>query len=244
MSAHELSQGLTDEYYTPPSVFKALNCGRFNMDVAAPQNHFEAFVDAEVYVSSMGLEIDWIGFIWCNPPFGKRGSKLPWVNKVADHGNGLLLMPDRTSTDWWVRAAKECINFLTTYDKIKFVGPYGVKPVGKDGKEVNAPGTGNTIFAFGKRALEAVRTAEANGFGMTHKGVTTIVLIGCSPSWVDVIEIAVNRHNGQATVQAVYEEVERLAPDKIQGNVHWKEKIRQKLQEHFTRVDKGVYKNN
>lgn len=244
MSAHELSQGLTDEYYTPPSVFKALNCGRFNMDVAAPQNHLEAFVDAEIYVSSMGLEIDWIGFVWCNPPFGKRGSKLPWVQKLGEHGNGLLLMPDRTSADWWQWAARNCVDFLTAYDKIKFVGPYGAKPIGKNGTLVDAPGTGNTIFAFGERGLEAVHRAEENNFGMTHRGVPTIILVGVSPTWVGVIEIAMNRRNGRASIKDIYDEVERLAPDKIQGNMHWKEKVRQKLQEHFTRVDKGVYKNN
>lgn len=243
MSNWEQSEGLTDNYYTPPAVFNALDCGRFSMDVAAAKNPLEAFVDAEVYISEMGLEADWIGFIWCNPPYGKRGSKLPWVERIVDQGNGLLLMPDRTSVDWWQLAARRCADFLTAYDKIKFTGPYGAKPIGKNGKSVNAPGTGNTIFAFGERGIEAVRRAEENNFGMTHRGVPTIILVGVSPTWVGVIEIALNRRNGRARVKDIYDEVERLAPDKIQGNMHWKEKIRQKLQEHFTRVDKGIYQN-
>lgn len=236
MSEWELSQGLTDDYYTPPEVFAALDAGRFRMDVAAPINPKKAFVDAEVYLSEMGLEIDWIGFVWCNPPYGRRGSKLPWVEKLVSHGNGLLLMPDRTSADWWQLAARQCVDFLTAYEKIKFRSP--------DGKINKQPGTGNTIFAFGERALEAIHKAEENNFGMTHRGVPTIVLVGVSPSWAGVIEIALNRRNGRASIKDVYEEVERLAPDKIQGNIHWKEKIRQKLQEHFTRIDKGIYKNN
>lgn len=244
MSEWELPQGLTDNYYTPPEVFKALDCGRFTMDVAAAENPLEAFVDADIYISVLGLETDWTGFVWCNPPYGKRGSKLPWVGKLADHGNGLLLMPDRTSADWWQVAAKECVNFLTTYNKIKFTGAYGRPPIGKNGKPVNAPGTGNTIFAFGEQALEAVRRAEENNFGMTHRNIPTIVLVGVSPSWVGVIEISMNRRGGKASVQDIYEEVERLAPDKVQGNINWKAKVREKLQEYFTRVERGVYRNN
>lgn len=124
MAHWELSEGLTDEYYSPPEVFEALQAGKFDMDVAAAKIPSEAFVDAHVYLSECGLEINWIGFIWCNPPYGKRGSKMPWVQKLSDHGNGLLLMPDRTSADWWQLAAKRSADLLTTYDKIKFVGPY------------------------------------------------------------------------------------------------------------------------
>ena len=153
-----------------------------------------------------------------------------------------MVGPDRTSADWWQAAAKMCTDFLTAYDKIKFTGPFGSPPIGKNGRPVTAPGAGNTIFAFGNRALEAVRTAEDKNFGMLHRGVPTVILVGVSPSWMQVVEISINRLNGKATVQDIYEAVEKLAPEKIVGNLHWKEKIRQKLQEHFTRVEKGVYK--
>lgn len=243
MSHWELSEGLTDDYYTPPEVFKALETERFSMDIAAARNPLEAFVDAEIYISEKGLEVDWIGFIWGNVPYGKRGSKMPWVEKMINHGNGLFLMPDRTSADWWQIAARRCADFLTTYNKIKFTGPYGTKPIGKEGKPINAPGTGNTIFAFGERALEAVYKAEENNFGMTHRGAPTVVVVLISPSWKSVVSNAIRLTDGPAAMQEIYDMVERVAPDKIQGNTHWKEKVRQQLQKHFTRVHKGVYKN-
>lgn len=244
MSHWELSEGLTDEYFTPPEVFMALDCGKFKMDVAAPMDPASAFVDAEIYLHAAGLEVDWIGFIWCNPPYGKKGSKLPWVEKTIRHGDGLLLMPDRTSADWWQVAARKCADFLTAYNKIKFKGPYGAIPIGKKGKPIDAPGTGNTIFAFGERAVEAVRKAEENNFGMTHRGAPTVIVVLISPSWKSVISNAIRLTDGPAALREIYDMVERIAPDKTQGNTHWKEKVRQKLQEHFTRIDKGIYKNN
>lgn len=244
MAHYELAQGLTDEYYTPPEVFKALGTGKFNMDVAAPPDPKAAFVDAEIFLSAMGLETDWIGFVWCNPPYGKRGTKTPWVQKLIDQGTGLLLMPDRTSADWWQLAARHCVDFLTTYNKIKFVGPYGAKPISKKGEPINAPGTGNTIFAFGEMALDALRTGESNNFGMTHRGTPTVILVGVSPSWVDCITISLGRLNGKATLKDIYAAVEDLAPDKVQGNMHWREKVRQKLQDRFIWIEKGVYSKN
>lgn len=146
--------------------------------------------------------------------------------------------------DWWQLAARHCVDFLTTYNKIKFVGPYGAKPISKKGEPINAPGTGNTIFAFGEMALDALRTGESNNFGMTHRGTPTVILVGVSPSWVDCITISLGRLNGKATLKDIYAAVEDLAPDKVQGNMHWREKVRQKLQDRFIRIEKGVYSKN
>lgn len=236
MSHHELAQGLTDDYYTPKYVFDALDCGRFSMDVAAAEDPKKAFVDADIYISRNGIETSWAGFIWCNPPYGVRGSKMAWVDRIINQGNGLMLMPDRTSADWWQAAAKRCADILTTYKKIAFVSP--------DGTVNKSPSTGNTIFAFGNQALQAVRNGQANDLGMTHRGIPSIVIVGVSPTWARVVEIAINNLGGQGAMQEIYDAVERLAPDKVQGNFNWKPKVRQQLQEYCIRIAKGVYSKN
>jgi hypothetical protein len=266
MGHWELSVGKSDDYYTPKYVFDALECGPFDLDVAAAQDPAKACVVAKKYISTAGLEVDWMGFIWCNPPYGKRGSKMGWVNKAANHGSGLMLVPDRTSADWWQVAAKRCVDFLTTYEKIQFIGTIytgcrcqkgttrvdyidgalhcqkcGVAVTGQTLGPNTQPGTGNTLFAFGNRALDAIRTAESNNLGMTHRGIPTIILIGVSPSWSSVVEIVLGRVDRLASVKEIYDLVERLAPDKCEHNGHWKEKVRQKLQEVGTRISKGIY---
>jgi hypothetical protein len=198
MSSHEFSLGLTDEYCTPPEVMKALGSPIFDMDVAAPRDPTDSCVQARSYLCERGLETPWKGFVWCNPPYGRRGTKLPWVQKMIAHDNGLLLMPDRTSADWWQAAATGCDDFLTTIDKIKFVawlhrgcqckrGTVSVeRATGFSGVEhlcrkcggptservrqqIKQPGTGNTIFAFGADAIKAIRMAETEGFGIAHR---------------------------------------------------------------------------
>lgn len=34
--------------------------------------------------------------VWLNPPFGRAAAK--WLRKLADHGNGIALIPARTET--------------------------------------------------------------------------------------------------------------------------------------------------
>jgi hypothetical protein len=36
------------------------------------------------------------GRVWCNPPFGREAVK--WMRRMAEHGNGIALLPARTET--------------------------------------------------------------------------------------------------------------------------------------------------
>ncbi|HXP52082.1 MAG TPA: hypothetical protein VN922_19155, partial [Bacteroidia bacterium] len=107
------------------------------------------------------LEALWEGFVWCNPPYTIRNEKIKWVKRMVFHNNGLMLMPDRTSTPWWHYGAKNCSGFFTVAHKIKFRSP--------DGTIHKQPSTGNTIFAWNDRAMEAIWRAEKNDFGICHQ---------------------------------------------------------------------------
>lgn len=156
MSLHEQSVGATDEWYTPPHVFEAMGC-RFDLDVAAP-GRLDWIPINDRFITSNSLEQDWIGFVWMNPPFGGRNGLVPWMNKFIDHGNGVALVPDRTSAPWWQCAAPRMNALLFVSPKIQFIGA--------DGKRGKSPAQGTTLMAIGTRGAAALRMAERRGLGV------------------------------------------------------------------------------
>ncbi len=127
MGTHEQSRGKTDEWYTPPHVFNALSCS-FDMDVASPGKEATPWipaVDFLVKADGCSLARAWAGFIWMNPPFGGRRDKGRWLEKFIAHGNGIALVPDRTSAPWWQSYALQADLILFVAPKIKFIGADG-----------------------------------------------------------------------------------------------------------------------
>lgn len=60
-------------------------------------------------------------------------------------------------------------------------------------------------------------------------------------TWRAAIRVALMRLEGTAPLQAIYVEVEKVAGNLVQNNKHYKAKIRQVLQKHFTSVERGVW---
>lgn len=149
-----------DEYYTPLEVFEALGCG-FDLDVASPVNRKYCHVPAKQFITERSLDLVWNGFVWMNPPYSGKNGKSLWLNKLHAHGNGIALVPDRTSAPWWSEAARKSDLFLFTYEKIKFIK--------QDGTIAKQPGSGNTLFAYGEKAVKALKRAQENNFGITFR---------------------------------------------------------------------------
>lgn len=154
--------GISDEWYTPEYVFKALGC-QFDLDVSAPFDISKIYVPAKKYISSSSLELEWSGFVWMNPPFGGRNGIVPWLDKIHKHGNGIALTPDRTSCPWWQDTARKSDAHMQIDGKIKFIDE-----TGNLGKQ---PSTGTTLFAFGSKAVEALVNAQNNGLGIVFKKI-------------------------------------------------------------------------
>jgi len=143
--------GKSDDWYTPAWIFSGLGC-RFDLDVAAP-NDGPRHVPCSRWLSSDGLAADWSGFVWMNPPFGPRNGIKPWLDKFFRHGNGIALMPDRTSAPWFQEAAWKASAILFVSPKVKFERPDGT--VGK------SPGSGTALMSAGMRARSVLfRAAE------------------------------------------------------------------------------------
>lgn len=152
MAAYEAA-GETDEWYTPAYIFDALG-ENFDLDVAAPMRG-PLHVPAKRWYYAGSLERNWHGFVWMNPPFGHQNTKRLWLAKFFDHGNGIALLPDRTSAPWWQETAPRASAVLFVSPKIKFIRP--------DGSIGEQPGTGTTLLAAGQRGADALKSAESLG---------------------------------------------------------------------------------
>ncbi len=156
MALHEQCVGATDEWYTPPHVFEAMNV-RFDMDVASPGPAIVPWVPAPVHIQSGSLALPWTGFVWMNPPFGGRNALVPWLEKFTHHGNGVALVPDRTSAPWWQTFAPKMDALLFVAPKIRFIGA--------DGKPGASPAQGTTLMALGPLGVHALGNAWTAGLG-------------------------------------------------------------------------------
>ena len=156
MALHEQCLGATDEWYTPRHVFEAMAV-RFDLDVAAAPRLCPAHDFCDAAYSDGGLDFDWTGFVWMNPPFGDRNGLAPWLERFFAHGNGVALVPDRTSAPWWQDYAPRADLALAVRSKLKFIGV--------DGKPGNSPAQGTTLLACGGLGFTALRNAQRAGLG-------------------------------------------------------------------------------
>ena len=152
MAAYE-KRGESDEWYTPKYIFDALGTS-FNLDVASPPEG-PRHVPANSFYSEKSLDREWSGFVWMNPPFGHQSTKRLWLRKFFDHGDGIALLPDRTSAPWWQEFAPLADAVLFVAPKVKFERP--------DGSIGEQPGTGTTLFAAGNPATDALIRASSLG---------------------------------------------------------------------------------
>lgn len=89
-----------------------------------------------------GLRAEWFGFVFCNPPFSQ---KQQWIRRMIDHGNGILLLPERGSAPWFAPLAQAAMEYWVMGRKINFVG-------GPSSNNV-----GSVLFLFGNEAKKRAR---------------------------------------------------------------------------------------
>lgn len=157
MALHEQCVGATDEWYTPPHVFRALGHS-FDCDVASPGRAITPWIPAHTFIQHDSLGTPWNGFVWMNPPFGARNGLVPWLDKFFAHRNGIALVPDRTSAPWWRQYAPRADLILFVSPKLRFIGA--------DGKPGMSPAQGTCLMGIGARSREPLMRAEAEGLGI------------------------------------------------------------------------------
>jgi hypothetical protein len=147
MAEHEPTIGGSDEWYTPPEIFKALGLV-FDLDPCSPGPHH--WVPArKVYTKADdGLSLPWEGLVFCNPPYGGRMGQVPWLIRFLDHGNGIGVFRAYTSASWFHDHIPRAEMILFPRGKTKFIREDGI--VGK------SPGHGVVLVGMGPVSCEAL----------------------------------------------------------------------------------------
>lgn len=147
MTVHERPVGATVEWYTPPSLFDALGI-TFDLDPASP-NPSVPWVPAKRFYWQDGELLPWEGRVWLNPPYGPAA--VPFMERMIDHGNGLLLIPSRTETRIFqkVAAAAWYVTFLR--ERLHFIRADGLQA---------RSSFASVLMAFGSECAMALRDAD------------------------------------------------------------------------------------
>ena len=127
----------TDDHYTPPFIFEALGV-EFDMDVSAPVGGVP-WIPAKRSLSIIddGLATEWVGRVWCNPPYSKI---TPWANKLLSHQNGIALLPVGKSM-WFDKLWELADGILTLPSSLRFIKSDGT---------VAGIMTSTMLFGFGE----------------------------------------------------------------------------------------------
>lgn len=136
---HEPSRGESVEWYTPPAVFRALGLS-FDLDPAAPAGGVP-WVPAERFFSRAddGLAQSWTGRVWLNPPYGREVEC--WLDRLAEHGDGLALVFARTDTRWYQGVVRRATAVCFVAGRLAFVRP--------DGSSAGSATAPSVLLAFG-----------------------------------------------------------------------------------------------
>lgn len=135
-----------DILQTPQYIIDAL--GSFDLDPCAGENTRIGEANWWIGRGEDGLKRDWFGFVWCNPPFSQKGF---WIQKMIEHGNGILLLPERGSAPWFGPLANTCGGYFVMGKKINFIG----------GPSSN--NLGSVLFPFGMDAIEKIQKSGLPG---------------------------------------------------------------------------------
>ena len=146
----------TDDWYTPPAV---LNClPAFDMDPCVPLQGPSPWqrVTTTFDAADDGLSVPWAGHVWLNPPYSDPG---PWMERLADHGDGIALVFARTDTGWWhdyVWGRADLLLFVRR--RLRFVEP--TETPGRKASNAPAP---SVLVAYGQWAVRSLRSSGIPG---------------------------------------------------------------------------------
>ena len=140
-----------DEWLTPPEIIRAL--GAFDLDPCAPINRPWDTAAAHYDITHDGLSLPWFGRVWLNPPYGRHTGT--WVERLADHGDGVALVFARTDTTWVQKAMAMCHAVFFLWGRLNF---YHVDGTPSD--RANAP---SMFMLFGPNNVDAVARSGLRG---------------------------------------------------------------------------------
>jgi hypothetical protein len=139
-------------WLTPPAILNAL--GEFDLDPCSSIDRPWDTAKHHYTIEDDGLAQEWFGRVWCNPPYGP--GMAPFLRRMVEHGNGIVLIFARTETraffDYvWEHA--DAILFIK--GRLNFCTP--------DGKAAGAAGSPSVLIAYGEENVKALETCGIEG---------------------------------------------------------------------------------
>ena len=149
----EKTKDSTDEWYTPIELINSL--GEFDLDPCAPINPLWQTARTMYNKENDGLSKEWFGRVWLNPPYSRPLIE-EFVQKMADHGNGIALLFNRCDSKMFqdvIFAKATAMKFLRK--RIRFYR--------QDGTRGDSPGCGSVLIAFGEDNAEILEHCNIEG---------------------------------------------------------------------------------
>lgn len=135
-----------DTLLTPSYITESL--GSFDLDPCAGEFTNIAKLNWWIGRGEDGLKREWTGFVFVNPPFSQKEL---WIDKMINHNNGILLLPERGSAPWFGKLASVSTKYFVMGKKINFIG-------GSSSNNV-----GSVLFLFGQEAVDRVIKSQLPG---------------------------------------------------------------------------------
>lgn len=137
-----------DDWQTPQRFFSAL--GPFDLDPCANNDNPTRCAAKGFTIEQDGLSRQWKGRVWLNPPYGGKAPAKTWLVKLAQHGNGVALVPPRVGARWFheiVLSSADAILFLK--GRVAFIDPAAQK-------SANGNNADSILIAYGSKNVAAL----------------------------------------------------------------------------------------
>ena len=153
--SHSRTVDTSDIWITPRLLIDRL--GPFDLDPCAAVNQPWPCAATSFNENDNGLLKPWRGFVYCNPPYGRKCEA--WLDRMALHGDGIALVFARTDTKMffkhvWPKASA----VLFVRGRITFHYEDGSAP--RNGNNSGGP---SVFVAYGARAAERLELAKDLG---------------------------------------------------------------------------------
>jgi len=155
LGSHQQCVGESQNHITPRWIIDAL--GPFDLDPAAADPR--PWDCATTNWASHGLDRDWSGFVFLNPPFD-RYVVGAWIARLAQHGRGICLTHARTEAGWFEPIWQHAATILFLADRLHFHRPDGSRQPANSG----AP---PVLAAFGEEAAMRLHRCGIGGVLVT-----------------------------------------------------------------------------
>ena len=157
---HVTNNSKDDEWYTPEKYIEAARTVMGTIDLDPASNEFaNEFVKAGKYFdeSTNGLEQEWFGNIWLNPPYST--ALIPkFANKITSSrfNQAIVLVNNATETAWFRKMVDKASAIVFTTGRIKFR-----KRDGTHGTPLQGP----AIMYFGTKPYMFLNVFKQFGWG-------------------------------------------------------------------------------